>query len=367
LTGSAEGANDGHLRHARKCVLDFLRIREGESTLPKIRLIDPPGMTRQGMFRKIALVATLAAVAVLALWASIGGAAAPAPSLTVLAVPPAVTSGENVLGVLKFQYPTGSSPTTITGVYVKVDIPAGSVFKPTPLSSSNCTLQSAGWVRCDLGNVRAGETRRISVVVSAPSADFTIAGTAFWNENVNGSNPLPNNQVGPVDSNTVNVPTGTDIQGKCQTVTNTSPLTLSTTSSTTQQRTLLSISKQAENFPCTPASAGVEAASPPSGACGGANCTTQTSFVFFPSLLQGSAATVILDFPGSILPSGTTPKKFVLYQLLGGPQGVVVADCGTTPNASPDTCIVSRAKYGTSGVELVLSVLGSLIDPRYIG
>ena len=89
--------------------------------------------------------------------------------------------------------------------------------------------------------------------------------------------------------------------------------------------------------------------------------------VFFPSLLNSSTANVVLDFPGSILPSGTTPKKFVLYQLLGGPQGVVVADCGTTPNASPDTCIVTRAKYGTQGVELVLRVLGSLIDPRYVG
>jgi hypothetical protein len=324
-------------------------------------------MTRQGKFRKIALVATLAAVAVLALWASIGGAAAPGPTLTVMAVPPAVTSGEDVLGVLKFQYPTGSSPTTITGVYVKVDIPAGSVFKPSPLSSSNCTLQSAGWVRCDLGNVRAGETRRVSVVVSAPSADFTIAGTAFWNENVNGSNPLPNNQFGPVVSNTVDVPAGTDIQGRCQTVTNTSPLTLSTTSSTTQQRTLVSITKQAQNFPCTPASAGVEAGAAPAGACGGNACTTQISFVFFPALPANATGTVTLDFPGSELPTGTTPKKFVLYEFVPNSSNVPVGDCGSTTNASTTSCIASRAKYGTQGVELVLNVFGSDVDPRYVG
>jgi hypothetical protein len=323
-------------------------------------------MTRQGKFRKIAFVASLAAVAVLALWASIGGAAAPAPTLTVMAVPPAVTSGEDVLGVLKFQYPTGSSPTTITGVYVKVDIPAGSVFKPPPLSSSNCTLQSAGWVRCDLGNVRAGETRRVSVVVSGPSADFTIAGTAFWNEKVNGSNPLPNNHVGPVVSNTVDVPAGTDIQGRCQTVTNTSPLTLSTTSSTSKQRTLVSITKQAENFPCTPASAGVEAGAAPDGACGGNACTTQISFVFFPALPAGATGTVTLDFPGTELPNGTTPKNFVLYEFVLNAPNVPVGDCGST-NASTDSCIISRGKYGMQGVELVLSVKGSDIDPRYVG
>jgi hypothetical protein len=280
---------------------------------------------------------------------------------------PAVTAGKDVLGVLKFKYEADASPTTITGVYVRVDIPTSSVFGPAPLSSSNCTLQTAGWVRCDLGNVRAGETRKMFVVVSAPSADFTIAGTAFWNENVNGSNPLPNNQFGPVFSATVDVPTGTGIQGKCQTVTTSTPLVLSTTSSTTQQRTLVSISKQAENFPCTPASAGVEAEAPPAAACGGAACTTQTSFVFFPSLPAGATATVTLDFPGTELPSGTTPKKFVLYELVPNSPSVPVGDCGSTTNASTDSCIVSRAKFGTQGVELVLNVLGSDVDPRYVG
>jgi hypothetical protein len=341
-------------------------FREGESTLRKIRLISASGRG-PGKFGKIVSVVALAAVAVLALLASIGGAAAPNPNLTVMAVPPAVTSGLDVLGVLKFTYPTGSSPTTITGVYVKVDIPATSAFRPAPLSSSNCKVQSAGVVRCDLGNVRAGETRKMSVVVSAPSADFRISGTAYWNENVNGSNPLPNNQFGPVFSDTVDVPTGTDIQGKCQAVTASLPLELTTASSTTQQRTLLSIANQAPNFSCTPASAGVEADAPPAGSCLAAACTTQTSFVFFPSLPVGKTATVTLEFPGTELLSGTTPKKFVLYELVPNSASLVVGDCGSTTNASTDSCIVSRAKLGTSGVKLVLNVLGSDVDPRYVG
>jgi hypothetical protein len=332
-------------------------------------------MRRHFKFRRIALLAALAALAVLAAMATIGGAATPAPSLSLLVVPkPAVSMGQNVLGVLKFEYPAAASPTTITHVFVRVTLTpalaADSDFKGS-LSGPNCALEGSNrdTVRCDLGNVRAGETRLISVVVKPPAVgSIQMAGNAFWNEIGNGSNPLVNNTIPSTPpSDLTSVVTGSDVMGTCQTTVGTgSPLVLNT-SSTTGQRTLLSISKQAENFPCTPASAGVEAAVPPAGACGGATCTTQTSFVFFPSLLDSATATVTLDFPGSSLLSGTTPKKFVLYQLLGGPQGVVVADCGTTPNASPDSCIFSRGKFGTQGVELVLRVFGSLIDPRYVG
>jgi hypothetical protein len=341
----------------------------------KIRLIGHSGMRRHSKFGTIALIAGLLALAVFAARASIGGAATTAPTLSLLVVPkPAVTLGQNVLSVLKFDYPAAASPSTITHVFVRVTLtPALSADSDFigSLSGPNCALEGSNrdTVRCDLGNVRAGETRRISVVVKPPAVgSIQMEGNAFWNEIGNGSNPLVNNTIPSTpSSDTTGIVTGSSVMGACQaTVSTSSPLVLNT-SSTTGQRTLLSISKQATNFPCTPASAGVEAAAPPSGACGGATCTTQTSFVFFPSLVNGATATVTLDFPGSSLLSGTTPKKFVLYQLLGGPQGVVVADCGTTPNASPDSCIVSRGKFGTMGVELILRVFGSLIDPRYVG
>lgn len=332
----------------------------------------------RGQVTLVALVVSLAAVAVLAARASIGGAATPTPTLSLMVAPkPAVTAGQNVLGVLKFQYAATASPTTITGVFVLVKItPAlssSSAFSAS-LSGPNCSLQGPGptydTVKCNLGNVRAGDTRRISVVVSGSGSSISMDGSAFWNENVNGSNPQPNNKIlsdPSTDFTTVVAVTRADVKGTCQaTVGTNSPLSLNTVSSTTGQQTLLNISKPAENFACTPASAGVEAG-PGGTPCGGAACMTQTSFVFFPSLLGGATATVTLDFPGSELKSSTTPKNFVLYQLLGGPQGVVVADCGSTTNASPDTCIASRGKYGSQGVELILRVLGSLIDPRYVG
>jgi hypothetical protein len=340
----------------------------------KVLLSGPSGIRGHAKFLKIALIAALVALAVLGARASIGGASTATPTLSLMAVPkPAVTLGQNVLGVLKFNYPATSSPTTINHVFVRVKLTpalsADSDFNAS-LSGPNCALEGTNrdTVRCDLDTVRVGETRKISVVVKPGAGSIQMDGTAFWNEIGNGGNPVTNNMITSTPSfDTTGVVTGSGVMGTCQTTVGTgTPLTLNTTG-TTGQRTLLSISKQAENFPCTPASAGVETVSPPSGACGGAACTTQTSFVFFPSLLDSATATVTLDFPGSSLASGTTPKKFVLYQLLGGPQGVVVADCGTTPNASPDTCIVSRAKYGTQGVELVLRVLGSLIDPRYVG
>lgn len=331
-------------------------------------------MRRRVKFGKIALIAALVALAVFAARATVGGASTATPTLSLMVVPkPAVTLDQNVLGVLKFNYPATSSPTTINHVFIRVKLTpalaADGDFNGS-LSGPNCVLEGSNrdTVRCDLGTVRVGETRRISVVVKPPLGTIKMEGTAFWNEIGNGGNPVVNNMIISTPSfDTTDVVTGSGVMGTCQTTVGTSnPLLLSTTSGT-GQRTLLSISNQAENFPCTPASAGVETVSPPAGACGGAACTTQTSFVFFPSLLDSATATVTLDFPGSSLPTGTTPKKFVLYQLLGGAQGVVVADCGTTPNASPDTCIVSRAKYGTQGVELVLRVLGSLIDPRYVG
>ena len=326
-------------------------------------------------FGTIVVIAALVAVAVFSARASIGGAATPGPSLSLLEVPkPAVSLGQNVLGVLKFDYPATASPTTLTHVFVRVKLTpalnADSDFIAS-LSGPNCALEGSNrdTVRCDLDNVRAGETRRITVVVKPPAVgSIKMEGNAFWNEIGNGSNPLVNNTIPSTPSfDTTGVVTGSGVMGACQAgVGPSSPLVLNT-SSTTGQRTLLSISKQAENFPCTPASAGVEAAAPPAGACGGAACTTQTSFVFFPSLVGDATASVTLDFPGSSLLSGTTPKKFVLYQLLGGPQGVVVADCGAATNASPDTCIVSRAKFGTQGVELVLRVFGTDVDPRYVG
>jgi hypothetical protein len=341
----------------------------------KVLLSGPSGMRQHVKFGKIAVIAALVALAVFAARASVGGASTATPTLSLMAVPkPAVSLGQNVLGVLKFTYPATSSPTTINHVFVRVTLTpalsADSDFNAT-LSGPNCALEGTthDTVRCDLGTVRVGETRKISVVVTPAVGSIQMAGSASWNEIGNGGNPVVNNTILSTPlSDTTGVVTGSGVMGTCQTTVSTgSPLVLNTTSGTTGQRTLLTISKQAENFPCTPASAGVETATPPSGACGGAACTTQTSFVFFPSLLNSATATVILDLPGSSLPSGTTPKKFVLYQLLDGPQGVVVADCGTTPNASPDTCIVSRAKYGTQGVELVLRVLGSLVDPRYVG
>jgi hypothetical protein len=326
-------------------------------------------------FVRIALIVALVGLAVFAAKASVGGASTATPTLSLLVVPkPAVSLGQNVLGVLKFTYPATSSPTTINHVFVRVKLTpalsADSDFNAS-LSTAGCALEGTNrdTVRCDLDTVRVGDTRKISIVVkSSALGTLKMEGSGFWNEIGNGGNPISNNMIASTPSADITgVVTGSGVMGTCQTTVGTSsPLVLNTTSSS-GQRTLLSISNQAENFPCTPASAGVESVAPPAGACGGATCTTQTSFVFFPSLLAGSAATVILDFPASVLPSGTTPKKFVLYQFLGDPQGVVVADCGTTPNASPDTCIVSRAKYGTQGVELVLRVFGSLIDPRYGG
>jgi hypothetical protein len=382
LTGAGEGANDNRLRR-RKGADNCLRIYEGECTMRKISLFGPSRMRRHSGYRKIALVASLAAITVLAATAGIGGAATPLPSLTVTVVPkPAVTAGQNVLSILKFEYPAGASPTTITGVFVLVEIPAGSDFKAAPLSSPNCKSQSVGIVRCDIGNVRTGDNpTTIFVVVNAPSSapttgtPISISGTAYWNENVNGSNPRPNNSV-PADPDSTFVFPSTGVvntNGKC-TVGGSSLDTSTQFGGSNQQATHVDYPANDQGFPCTPASIQDDlTAEPNNGSCAGGVRACKFSQIVLPKLPEGSFATDVIKFDGSLFPSpgsGPSPTTFRVLELLDPPDPTteIVPLCSTGNRTAGGACEITAAKFGSRGIQVTLSIVPQgLIDPRYGG
>ena len=89
---------------------------------------------------------------------------------------------------MKFDYPATSSPTNINHVFVRVKLTpalsADSDFNAS-LSGPNCALEGTNrdTVKCDLANVRVGETRKVSIVVkSSAVGSIKMEGSAFWNE-----------------------------------------------------------------------------------------------------------------------------------------------------------------------------------------
>jgi hypothetical protein len=331
---------------------------------------------------------TLAAIA--AIVASVaGGVASPLPSLSLLVAPqPLVTTGENVLGILKFSYDANASPTTITKVYELVTITPAltstSQFKGAPLSTSGCKLTDLGTVsstvRCDFGNLTAGAKRTVFVVVSAASSAPTegttmkMQGTAYWNENLNGTNPQPNNSVSTAEVTTKVFP-GTGVvneNGKC-TVGGASLETSTAFGVNNQQATHVDYPANAQGFPCTPASIqDDQTAEANDGICAGGVRACKFSQIVLPLLSVDTFATDVITFDGSLFPSpgsGPNPTKFRVLELLDPPDPTtdIVPLCSSGTRSPGGACEMSAVKYGTRGIQVVLSVRGSLIDPRYGG
>jgi hypothetical protein len=299
--------------------------------------------------------------------------------LSLLVAPkPVVTTGENVLGVIKFSYDANASPATLTKVYELVTItPAlssASQFK-AGLSSVGCKLQDLSTVRCDLGNLNNGDTRTIFVVVSAPSTgtSITMQGAAFWNENLNGGNPQPNNTVtAPPDSTTVIPGTGVvNGNGKC-TVAGSSLDTSTTFGGGNQQATHVDYPANDQGFPCTPASIQDDLTPANDGTCAAGTRVCTFSQIVLPKLANGSFATDVITFNGSLFPSpgaGPNPNTFRVLELLDPPDATTetVPLCSSGTRSTGGACEVNAVKFGTRGIQVVLSVRGSVIDPRYGG
>lgn len=330
----------------------------------------------------------LVALAVAATAAAIGGFATGGKAASTNTCPPTSTTNPPTsscfsLVVLPNSYLTVSKTGlaiaefantlgTATANHVVITFTGLSGVSATAISASvpgPCSLQT---LSCSLGSVPGGATVRVFLRFTAPSTPQQVgpltATLGFDESNGNTGSP-GNDTIQAISNQIVVVAPGTrstppQLQGLCQaTVSATNPLSLNTVSDRGQQ-TKLSTSSAADSLPCTPASAGIESALAPPGACGGNDCTTQLSFVFFPTLLNSAFATVVLDFPASELPDGTTPATFTLWEFLPGSAAQTVPDC---PNQTPDACIFLRQKFQGQGVELVLHVFGTPVDGHFGG
>ena len=316
---------------------------------------------------------TMTAAGVLALGAALSTAATPPPTLTLNVAPqPAVATSENILGILKLSYPANASPTTLAGTFVQVTItPAlsSSAEFDSDLSSSFCSLRSLSLVRCDLGNVRKGQSRTMFVVVSASGTTPTLAGAAFWNESQNGKNPQPNNTVSstpPSAFTTVVAGTG-NANGKC-TVGGSNVGTSTALGAGNQVGTHVNYPTNAQGFPCTPASVQDDIQiTVTEVTCTASPCLG--SQVNLPLLT--SPATVTLTFDGSLFPppgSPPNPNTFVLYEKVGAAAPEAVPLCSTEETTSFGTCKLDAVKFGTRGIQVTLSVMpASAVDPDYWG
>jgi hypothetical protein len=323
------------------------------------------------------LVGTLVVLGTMAANVHIGRAAtSPFPTLSAIVVPkPVVTAGQNVLGAMKFAYAANASPTTITRVFELVTItPAMSSASDfnSALSSTGCAVQDLSTVRCDLGNVRAGEKRTTFVVVSAPSTgtSITMQSSVFWNENVNGGNPQPNNRVDtPPDSTTVVSGTGiVDANGKC-TVGGSSLDTSAQFGGGNQQATHVNYPANAQGLPCTPAAIQDDLTPANNGVCDDGARACRFSQIVLPMFATGSFASDVITFDGSLFASPPNTGKFRVLELLDPPDSTteVVPLCSSGLRSTGGACEVGAAKFGKGGIQVTLSVPGSLIDPRYGG
>jgi hypothetical protein len=297
-------------------------------------------------------------------------------------LPTHVSVGSDGLAVARYT-DLGTAPTTHTTI--TVTLPSiGSPASPVAVVSSVLTLvggtqtnvpctiaPNLAAVTCDFGSVGPQTTVKAIVrfTVQAAATNVAVLGKVSFAES-NSTSPTTDT-VQLSGSLTTASTASNPASGKCggaDTVTAAKVVHNSVVqaASATYPASLASL-----QLPCTPAAVGIDTKP------AGAPYTTDISFV---ELTQaGSAATVTLDF--AILSKGTTYSTFVLQEIPGYPVAsgapLIVAACvngspvgGVDGNGNPvsaDSCIVSRAKFGGNGAEVMLNVWGSGGDPGYVG
>jgi hypothetical protein len=298
----------------------------------------------------------------------------PSPCLTISVVPSYVAVGSDGVALAKF---TNQGTATATQTVVAVTPPPGTSPVLPILSTPAATCSGSPVVSCSFGSVPGGSTVKVVVRFHGDTASprdgdgNPIAGAAhakvsFDEGNVNKNSP--SNDTVFVDSNSVavvDVGSNTELNGKCADPVSTDSLSASTAIQ------LIKVSypsaKASLGLPCTPVDVGIDLQHPVAGS------GNKITFVALPSLSGDGLGTVIIDLP--TLPQGSNLSKFVLREIpgypgtIGSPAGwPQVIDCvAGAPAGGADSCILSRAKYGSKGIELTLKVVGTNVDPAYWG
>jgi hypothetical protein len=265
--------------------------------------------------------------------------------------------------VLRATFP---SPVTITGILLFVNnaqVSTTNLCTPATLPSGP-SIQS---VSCSLGSMSGGGNAKMIVRFKTDQA-MTVTGAAAYGESGNDSlPPRPNGTVNDTqqsrDSFTI-AAAGTG-QGDCFDANQFVNGLASVSGATTTQSTLASLGQASPSLslPCSPASAGID--TDPTHRP--ASFTRPVSFAEFMQIAGNTFGTVTIDFLTSV------PNGLVLKELLAGTDPRVASNWQTVLNCvsglppSGDSCIFSRKNLPKGGLQLILHVLGSSVDPRYIG
>jgi hypothetical protein len=339
----------------------------------------------------LGLAAAGAAAAFLAL-ASGGNAAssttcaqltpAQANCLFVAAVPNVLSTNKTGLLIVRFKNTLGNA--TATHTVLKANLPTTGIASVSSVTASTGVQCSSAPISCPIGSVPGGAIVSMYVQyktsLSAGSTLGAFQGFVSFDES-NGNTGTTTNDTFETDSGTTAIVgeiSSTD-QGGSQGGLCTGTLSqtgFKTTNGNGQQVNIGDLPASAPGFPCTPVSAGSQAASTDENAACvaklGVACPADTAFVFFPALAGNAAAVLTVNYP--TVPSFVRSwQKTPLFEFLADPQPgnpghltlIQLVKCGVTPNPSPDSCLLGDpTKFGSQGVSFSVSVTGSLLDGR---
>src|SRR5262245_52435246 len=131
---------------------------------------------RTGRTRRTRLTAVICAAALIAvLGVTAGGslAADPDVTFTVTEAPEPVTAGLNARYVFDVTNPTTSA--TFYNLFTNT-VPAGATLVSVTASQSTCSVSGAS-ISCQLGKINAGAAASVTILLTAPTTDFTSCGT----------------------------------------------------------------------------------------------------------------------------------------------------------------------------------------------
>jgi hypothetical protein len=273
-----------------------------------------------------------------------------------LAPKPVVSAGSPTLASATFE---NLGPSVLNQVEISFSIPAGSLQFASP---QRCTATSLTRVSCTIGKVGVGETAEQFVTFTAPTgaADVTVSSEVEYSKSGGRAFSKADS-----DATRVTAAGNPDEVGTCATEAGTISTDTAVDASNPQSTSVAFA--ESVVLPCTPISVGETERTPADPGCPPAvACTTQVSFVTIPALPE--AAIVTLTFERQLIPPGTKPKDFVLWETPDKYPAQPIRRVQACPLPSgEDSCVVEVTKYRRKGIQVVLQVFGTGEDPRYAG
>jgi hypothetical protein len=317
------------------------------------------------------LALTVATAIAFGAFASAGSAVDPKTTFELKLVPkPVVTDGRRVLAAASL---SNDGQATLTLTSITFFLPLGSFEFASP---DRCSATDRGGfteVSCNIGKLKKGQSAKQFVAFTAPGAveKLEVRARAAYKEGLT-DNPPASHMDTKFDSDSIRIAASgaQDEFGGCPTEAGTFT-TVPASGEGNPQSTTIDFGLS-DDLPCTPIAIGEQDRTPENPGCPPKEtCTTQVSFVTLPPLPD--AATVTLFFDGSLIPEGTTPENFVLWETPDTFPAAPIRRVNPCPlQEGEDSCIVDIDPFGETGIMVVLRVTGlgaggGVGDPRFSG